>query len=412
MARLDLEITRPFAEFLNPHRYKVAWGGRGSGKSWAIAQLLIIEAYRKPVRVLCAREIQRSVSDSVLQLLADTIDRLGLTAFFDIQKTQILGKNGSRFIFEGLRANVNKIKSMEGIDRVWVEEAEAVTKASWETLIPTIRSEGSEIWVTFNPARQFDDTYQRFVVSPPPDSYVTKVNWSDNPWFPQALEKERQHLQTTDPDLYEHVWEGECITSTQGAYYAEQIRAAKAENRITSVPWESQLPVQTWWDLGVSDSTAIWFTQAVGKEIRFIDYEEHSGEGLAFYAKLLQSKPYVYDEHWGPHDIRVRELGTGRSRLEQAAEMGLHFNVVKNIPIQDGIQAARSLLNKCWFDQDKCRLGLDAISSYRKEWDEINRVYKTRPLHDFSSHGADALRYWAVGWQEPLSELPQVVPSI
>ena len=412
---IHTEMPAVFKEFaVSDKRFLIAYGGRGSGKSWAIAQLLIIESYKKKTRILCAREIQRSVSDSVIQLLSDTIDRLGLSSFFEIQKTQILGKNGSRFIFEGLRSNINKIKSMEGIDRVWVEEAEAVTKSSWDTLIPTIRTPGSQIMVSFNPMRQHDDTYQRFVISPHPDSIVVKANWSSNPWFPTELNKERLYLKEVDPDLYEHIWEGECMTAHKGSYYADSMRQARAEGRITNVPWEQSIPVQTWFDLGVADSTSIWFTQSVnnGKEIRFIDYEEHSGEGLAFYVKLLKDKPYIYDEHWAPHDIRVRELGTGRSRLELAAELGLHFNVVKNIGIMDGIQAARSLFNRCWFDEQNCKLGLDCLATYHKEYDEINRVYKSKPVHDFSSHGADAFRYFAVGWNEPQSTMPYVIGSI
>ena len=403
------ELFREFAQ--SDARYLVAWGGRGSGKSWAIATMLVLQARSKPTRILCAREIQRSVSDSVLQLLADTIDRLGLTSFFEIQKTQILARNGSRFIFEGLRSNVNKIKSMEGIDRVWVEEAEAVTKASWDVLIPTIRSDSSQIIVSFNPMRQFDDTYQRFIVSPPPSICSVRANWNSNPWFPKALEAERLHLKNTDPELYMHVWEGECQSVAKGAYYSKQMREARAEGRITNVPWEQNVPVQTWFDLGVADATAIWFTQSVNKEIRVIDYEQHSGEGLAFYVKLLQNKPYIYDEHNAPHDIKVRELGTGRSRLELAAEMGLHFNVVKNIPIMDGIQAVRSLFNRCWFDEENCKLGLDCLATYHKQYDEVNQIYKDRPVHDFASHGADAFRYFGVGWNEPLGYEPQVMAS-
>ena len=389
------------------------YGGRGSGKSWAIAQLLIIRAYSERTRILCAREIQRSVSDSVIQLLADTIDRLGLSSFFEIQKNQILGRNGSRFMFEGLRHNATKLKSYEGINIVWCEEAESISKESWDILTPTIRTPGSMIWVSFNPLRQHDNTYQRFIVNSAPDSLVVRMNWSDNPWFPAVLDIERRHMQVNDPDSYAHVWDGECATSTHGAYYQAQMREAKAEGRITNVPWEQNLPVQTFWDLGVADSTSIVFVQSVngGKEIRIIDYEEHSGEGLAFYVKLLSEKPYTYAEHHGPHDIRVRELGTGRSRLELAADMGLHFSVVKNIPIMDGIQAVRSLFNRCWFDEEKCRLLIDCLSTYHKQYDEINQVYKDRPVHDFASHGADAFRYFGVGFQEPNTQQAMVVGS-
>lgn len=191
---LDLKLAAPFEPLMNPCRYKVCYGGRGSGKSYSIAMLLVLAAYQHPLRILCAREIQKSITDSVHQLLADTIERLGLSSHFEIQKTQILGKNGSRFLFEGLRSNISKVKSMEGIDRVWIEEAESVTNASWDTLIPTIRKDNSEIWVSFNPLDEMDATYQRFVVEPPPGSFVVKVNYDQNPWFPETLEAERLHL--------------------------------------------------------------------------------------------------------------------------------------------------------------------------------------------------------------------------
>ena len=316
-------------------------------------------------------------------------------------------------MFEGLRHNATKLKSYEGINIVWCEEAESISKESWDILTPTIRTPNSQIWVSFNPLRQHDNTYQRFIINSAPDSLVVRINWSDNPWFPKVLDVERKHMKEHDPDSYAHVWDGECATNTHGAYYQAQMRQARSEKRITSVPWEQNLPVQTFWDLGVADSTSIVFVQAVngGKEIRIIDYEEHSGEGLAFYVKLLQDKPYIYGDHHAPHDIRVRELGTGRSRLEQAAEMGLHFNVVKNIGIMDGIQAVRSLFSRCWFDENKCKLLLDCLSTYHKQYDEINQVYKDRPVHDFSSHGADAFRYFGVGFQEPQSLQPMVIGS-
>ena len=173
---LDLTLAAPFEPLLKPNRYKICFGGRGSGKSYSIAMLLVLSAYKEPLRILCAREIQKSITDSVHQLLVDTIDRLGLMGHFEVQKTQILGRNGSRFLFEGLRSNISKVKSMEGIDRVWIEEAESVTNASWDTLIPTIRKDNSEIWVSFNPLDEMDATYQRFVVDPPKDAIVIKVN--------------------------------------------------------------------------------------------------------------------------------------------------------------------------------------------------------------------------------------------
>jgi len=408
MSALKIQITEDFAPFLEPRRYKIAYGGRGSGKSWAIAQLLIMLAYKQKTRVLCAREIQRSIGDSVIQLLSDTIDRMGLTSFFDVQKTQILARNGSRFIFEGLRANITKIKSMEGIDRVWVEEAESVTSTSWDTLIPTIRKGGSEIWVSFNPRDELDATYQRFVLNPPPESYVVKVNYSDNPWFPEELEKERLHLQSLDTDLYRHIWEGECLQNHQGAYYAKQIENARADGRIGRIPLESTLPVHTFWDLGIADATAIWLVQQAGQELRVVGYYENHNEGLQHYVNWLHDfrdrHSITFGDHWAPHDIQVRELTTGKTRKDQARAMGIIFRVTPNIPLADGIEASRRIIPRCWFDQERCADGLRALSYYRTEYDEEKRVFKDRPLHDWSSHGADAFRYFAVAWRDKRDE--------
>ena len=406
--KLTIQITEDFEPFLQPHRYKIAYGGRGSGKSWAIAQLLIMTTYRKKTRVLCAREIQRSIGDSVIQLLSDTIDRMGLMHFFDVQKTQILARNGSRFIFEGLRANITKIKSMEGIDLVWVEEAESVTATSWDTLIPTIRKGGSEIWVSFNPRDELDTTYQRFVLNPPPDAYVVKVNYSDNPWFPEELERERLHSQSLDTDLYRHIWEGECLVNHQGAYYAKQIENARADGRVGRVPIESTLPVHTFWDLGIADATAILLLQQAGQELRVVGYYENHNEGLQHYVNWLHDfrdkHSITFGDHWAPHDIQVRELTTGKTRKDQARQMGIVFRVTPNIPLADGIEAARRIIPRCWFDQERCADGIRALSYYRTEYDEEKRVFKDRPLHDWSSHGADAFRYFAVAWRDKRDE--------
>ncbi len=408
MSELKIQITADFEPFLEQKRYKVAYGGRGSGKSWSIAQLLITQAYKEKTRILCAREIQKSINDSVIQLLADTIERMKLENFFEVQKTQILGRNGSRFIFEGLQANITKIKSMEGINRVWIEEAEKVSTKSWTTLIPTIRTPNSEIWVSFNPSDELDPTYQMFVLNPPPDTYRVKVNWSDNPWFPEVLDKERRHLEKLDKDLYNHIWEGDCLVNQKGAYYAKQIEQARLDDRIGRVAIDPVLPVHTFWDLGIADATAIWVVQRAGTEIRVIGYYENSGEGLQHYINWLhefRDKHMVtFGDHFAPHDIRVRELTTGKSRKDQARQMGISFQITPNIPVMDGIEAGRRILGRCWFDEKRCADGLRALSYYRCEYDEDKRIFKDRPLHDWSSHGADAFRYFAVAWRDKKSE--------
>jgi len=381
-------------------RYKVVYGGRGSGKSYSIAQLLVLRAFKEPTRILCAREIQRSISDSVLQLLGDTVTRLGLNDFFDVQKSQIIGKNGSRFLFLGLSNNISKVKSYEGLDIVWCEESESITYSSWETLIPTLRKKGSEIWVSFNPLDEMDDTYQRFVVNPPPQAYVQKVNYNDNPWFPEELEKERVYLKDKNEDLYNHVWEGEVLSNRDGAYYAKFI----ANDQIMDFAVEPNILVDTYWDLGMSDSTCIFLVQQIGMEIRVVDCYENQGEGLQFYVNWLHDwkakHQAVFGDHYAPHDIQVRELGTGKSRLETARKLGIHFRVVRRLTIEDGIHAARAILPKCYFHKTNCKDGLQALRRYRKEFDEKKGVYKTHPLHDWSSHYADAFRYFAIAFRD------------
>jgi phage terminase large subunit len=404
MSSLQVNIPETLQCFLEPNRYKVAYGGRGSGKSWTIAQLLVIQAYSKPTRILCAREIQRSISDSVIQLLSDTIDRMGLTSFFEVQKTQILAENGSRFIFEGLRSNVTKIKSMEGLDLVWVEEAESVTFTSWETLIPTMRKAGSEIWVSFNPRDEMDDTYQRFVIEPPPEAKVVMINWQDNPWFPEELRKEKDHLKKKDDNLYQWIWEGKPVANHDGAYWQKHIN----QKQILDFPIEGSKSVHTFWDLGVSDDMTIWFMQVVGTELRFIHSFSDYGEGLDYYVNYLHEfrakHKIVFGDHWAPHDISVRELTTGKSRLETAKSMGIEFKKVPNIPIEDGINAVRQILPRCWFNQSMTQEGLKALKGYRREFDEVRGVFKKNPLHNWASHYADAFRYFAVAFKDKVDK--------
>ena len=244
-----------------PHRYKVAYGGRGSGKSWGFARALLLQASNKPLRILCAREIQRSIRQSVHQLLTDQIQSLGLGPFYEVLEAEIRGINGSLFSFTGLANNtVESIKSFEGVQIVWCEEAQTISRKSWDILIPTIRKPDSEIWVSFNPNIDTDNTYQRFVVEPPENAKVFKVNWQDNPWFPQVLEDERQHSLKTNPD-YANIWEGDCKAAVDGAIYSNEIREAQEGNRITTVPYDPMLKVHVVMDLGWNDSMSVILCQ-------------------------------------------------------------------------------------------------------------------------------------------------------
>ena len=392
----DVEFPKKLGFLFEPHRYKVCYGGRGGAKSWSIARALLLLAADRPLRVLCCREFQKSIKDSVHKLLSDQIVALELDRFFTVQQATIKGANGSEFFFEGLKHNTANIKSYEAVNLAWVEEAHLVSKTSWEILIPTIRAEGSEIWISFNPELLEDETYQRFVVSPPSSAKVVKVNWSDNPWFPEVLRNEMQELRKKDPDAWLNIWEGNCREILEGAIYANELRQAKEDGRICKVNYDTSKPVNTFWDLGWSDNTSIWFAQSVGMQYRVIDFYQNSLQPLQHYLQLLQGRGYVYGKHYLPHDARAKQLGTGRSIQEQMEAAGLRIEIVPQLSIVDGINAARSVFNVCWFDAEKCAEGLNSLRHYRYDLDADTGRFSKVPLHDWASHAADAFRYLGV----------------
>jgi phage terminase large subunit len=402
--KLSLEISPKLTFLLEDHRYKILYGGRGSGKSWGVARVLLAIGRRKKVRVLCAREFQNSISDSVHALLADQIKSLGLEDFYEVQNTAIYGKNGTEFLFAGLKHNITKIKSFEGVDICWVEEAQTTSKSSWDVLIPTIRKEGSEIWITFNPELDTDETYKRFVVLPPSNAMTVKSNYSDNPWFPSVLRDEMEDLKARDMDAYLNVWEGNTRQVLDGAVYANELRKAQEENRIKDVQVDVSIPVSTFWDLGWSDMTSIWFVQTVaGGEVRVIDFYQNCQKTIDHYVQVLQNKTYTYRDHWLPHDAEHKNM-TGRSTKEIIEGMGLPVRITPKLSIADGINSARMLMNRCYFDQNRCAEGLQALRHYRYAVDPDTRMFSDKPLHDQNSHAADAWRYVAVGLDEKPNE--------
>lgn len=401
------EFPPALACLLEPSRYIVLYGGRGGAKSWGVARRLLLRALAEPIRVLCAREIQNSIKESVHKLLKDQIEKLKLDRYFEIQKDVIkCTSTGAEFFFEGIKHNVNKIRSYEGIDVCWVEEAHLVSEDSWNVLVPTIRKPGSQIIITFNPNLESDETYQRFVVSPPKNAIVKKISWRDNPWFSTEMKDEMEDLKARDYDAYLNVWEGHPKQILEGAVYKKELRAAQAAGHITRVPYDPTAPVHTFWDLGYADKTCIWFAQIVAFEYRIIDYYENSLQSVDHYAKLLQSKEYLYGDHWLPHDARAKQIGTGRSVEELLRGRGLHVRIIPRHSISDGINAARTIFPMVWFDEARCAAGLKALRSYRYELvidsrDESQRQFSAQPLHDWASHAADAFRYLAMGLRQP-----------
>lgn len=230
MKTAKVSLPRAYVKFFRqPSRYKVLYGGRGSGKSFSCARVLLGKGFESPIRILCAREIQRSISDSVHKLLCTQIDEMGLGGFYMITRDTIRGTNGTEIIFKGLRSNPQEIKSTEGIDLCWVEEAQAVSAESWDVLIPTIRKPNSEIWLTFNPLDEQDPTYQRFVLNAPDDALVRKVNYDENPYFPEVLRREMEWLKARDYESYLHIWEGEVRKHSNAVIFAGRFRVEEFE---------------------------------------------------------------------------------------------------------------------------------------------------------------------------------------
>lgn len=383
-------------------RYRVLYGGRGGAKSWGVARALLIKAAKEPLRILCAREFMTSMRDSVHKLLCDQIIDLNLTDFYEITQASIRGKNGSEFAFVGLKNNVANVKSYEGIDICWVEEAQTVTRLSWNVLIPTIRKVDSEIWVTFNPELESDETYQRFVVHRPENAVVQKVNWSDNPWFPDTLKLEMESLKLRDPEAHRTVWEGFCRQTVDGAIFAKEMQFAELEGRIMRVPYDANKPVHAVFDLGWADATAIWFVQFIGMETRLIRYIEDNQQTISHYLALMQTYGYMYDTLWLPHDAQNKTLASqGRSIEEIVRAAGYKVRVLERVPILDSINAARTIFKSCYFDAENCHEGLQCLRHYRYETDPETGQFSRKPLHDQYSHGADAFRYIGLMVNEP-----------
>lgn len=393
--KIDLNINLPkaYRELLDPAPFKTYHGGRGAAKSWAFADVLLLKGIQSPERVLCGRELQISIADSVHKLLSDRIAHYKLEGFYDVTQTSIKGLNGTEFIFKGLKHNAREIKSMEGITKVWLEEAENMSDSSWELLIPTVfRRPNSEIWTSFNNRKPTDPTYKRMVLYPPDGAIVKRVSWRDNPFFPDELNKQRLQLQKSDPVAYAHVWEGEFDERNFGGVYSKHIEAMRKAGRFMEDIYDPELLVYTAWDLG-GDGTVIWYWQKLYNEIRLIDYFEDTLLDMDIYIEELQSKPYNYGKHYMPHDAANKLLAAGGRSIVMQIEHAMGLNSVDVIPatsLPNSEAAAKAALQFTWVDKNKCQQGLHSLMEYHYPWDEDRKKYKTEPLHDWSSHACDA----------------------
>ena len=384
----EIAFAPKFQALFKPYRYKSFRGGRGSGKSMSIARALIIKAYQEQLRILCCREVQNTIRDSVHKLLSDQIDELGLNGFFQITQNTIRGINGTEFIFKGLRADPQGIKSTEGIDICWVEEGQTVTEDSWAILIPTIRKAGSEIWVSWNPLDEESPTYKRFVTNPPPDCVTVEVNYDSNPWFPDVLRQEMEFLKATDYAAYEHVWLGKPLTLTAAVIFAGKYVVEAFPDDL----WEKADRLFFGADFGFANDPSTLIRSFMLDDCLYIEYEAYGvGVELTEMASFYESVP----------GARVWPIKADSSRPETISYLkktaGFNISGAEKWAgsVEDGIAHLRGF--RKIIIHERCKHMADEARLYRYKVDK--RTNEILPvIEDANNHCWDAVRYSLDGY--------------
>lgn len=411
--QLAIDLPRKATETLVPKaRFKVLYGGRDSGKSWSIGRMLLARGRAKPERILCTREVQKSIAESVHQLLKDQIGVLGMGDFYDVQDNYIHGANGTKISFHGLSGQTaTSIKSFEGTTICWVEEAQTISKRSWDLLEPTIRAPGSEIWISFNPDMDTDETYRRFVTHPQPDSIVTLMNWQDNPWRSKVLDAAREKMRTEDPDNYAHIYGGSCRPAVDGAIYYKEVSALRSQGRLCNVPYDPMLKVHVVTDLGRNDFMALIMTQRLASEIRIIRYIEDRMRDIPSYHQELTELKYNWGTLYLPHDGRAKTLTSasnplGGSAEEQFQKLGWKVEIVDNIDREQGIRKTREVFPRFYVDKTHASELVSRLGRYRRRVNADGQA--SDPLHTDDSNGADGTRYLALVADQMSNETPRI----
>lgn len=400
-SEIEVDVPRALVPLLEPARYKGAYGGRGGAKSHFFAEQIILSCYAKPTRVVCIREVQNTIKDSVKQLLVDKISKLGLGRYFDILDAEIRGTNGSLIIFRGMQSyNADSIKSLEAYDVAWVEEAQTLSEFSLALLRPTIRKPGSELWFSWNPRHRTDAVDKFFRKNPHPEAISVMVNWRDNPWFPDELRRDMRHDFDVDPVAAEHVWEG-AYGAQAGAILARWVDVADKEKRIGDhVEYDPDCgPIEISSDLGFRDTASWWFWQRKVGGYSVLDFDKDSGmdadEWIVRLSERLQSRGWPLGKIWLPHDARTRTFNSKYSAIERfLKKFGADkCAIVERTSKSDRINAARTIIKRCEFHATNCSDGLDGLRAWEFEWNPDLQVFMKEPLHNWASHDADGFSY-------------------
>lgn len=385
------------------HPYKVAYGGRFGLKTRSFAIALLNLGATQKLRILCCREVMTSIKDSVHEELKTLIENLGLTSFYKVLETEIRGRNGTTFIFAGLHgASATGIKSYGNLDIVWVEEAQTVIKRSWDILIPTVRAENSEIWVSFNPDMDSDDTWRRWIEHPPPGAIVQKTGWQDAEelgWFPANENNKRLHCATYEPDDYENIWEGKPKTVVAGAIFAREILAMIEDRRVRPTPYDPRLPVHRVWDLGWNDAMAILMVQKpTPTTVSIINYREDSGRRYDELIEECKDLGYRWGVDYMPHDAEQHHPTSGTNARKVMEGLGCRVKIIPRSDPEARIRAARMMFPRVYIDDterktDSGYLGgqrlVDCLKRYKRNIPK-STLEPASPVHDAASHAADA----------------------
>ncbi len=419
MSALLIPTAEAFEPLLAPARDKVAWGGRGSGKSHFFAGMLIEDALAEPgnnggegLRSVCIREVQKDLAQSSKLLLEGKLSsfKLGEADGFKVYRDVITTPGDGLIAFKGMNDyTADSIKSLEGFKRAWWEEAQTGTAHSINLLRPTMRATGSQMWWSYNPRRSTDPVDVLFRgKETPTGAIIVKANWRDNPWFTAELEQERLDCLRMQPDQYAHIWEGEHITIAEGAYFAKALTEARLQKRMTTLVADPLLGYKAFWDIGVRDATAIWIAQFEGQQIKVLDYYEASGQSLGAHLEWLRSNGYGSALCVLPHDGARADAFTAVRFEDHIRSAGFQVQTVENQgkgAAMKRVEAARRLFPRIWFDDTKCKGGLDALGWYHEKRDEA-RGLGLGPEHDWSSHAADAFGLMCVAYEVPKTSRP------
>lgn len=401
--------------FTGPADVRGSYGGRGSGKTRSFATMIATFGMSFGMagikgQLLCARQFMNSLDDSSLEECKRAIqDDPILTAYYEVGDKYIRSKDGNIwFAFAGLDRNIGSIKSKGRILICWVDEAEPVTDEAWLTLIPTLREEGddwnAELWVTWNPKRKSAPVEKRFRFANDPLIKIVECNWRDNPKFPAKLERDRLRDKEERPDQYDHIWEGEYVSTLVGAYYAKHITQAREDGRIGRVGPDPLMSLRAFVDIGGTgrnaDAFTMWIAQFIGKEIRILDYYESVGQPLASHLVWMRSKGYTSDKLtiWLPHDGNTQDKVFDVSYKSALTDAGYAVEVVPNQgkgAAMQRVECARRMFPQMWFNEETTLPGIEAIGFYHEKRDE-NRNIGLGPEHDWSSNGADSFGLMAV----------------